>query len=695
MSIPYQYKPLDATRKQFRLINILESSTEAALKCSLGVFSLLDINPRYNDFLNTSGLREATASQILSEWIGEPPMLTLPPSQMKNRFLWGDFAALSYVWGDPRDTTTIELNGEETLITKNLAAALHCLRETGRFIGSYHLWVDALAINQFDDLERSQQVAVMRDYYTMAWSVIGFLGPAQDECHKALGLVRSLADIAGSEDTCEDLRTTIVRTKKHPHVPGSWLALNRLALRPYWIRLWIMQELALGGPRAILYCGSEAILWHTFCRALGVLSGFLWIARVEATKYDCRLLSDEARPRGAQYVLDHIFKDIWMLSHIEENQLQPPKLSRLMEMATSTFCSDPRDKVYGMLGVMDREVAKAIEPDYTRSAAEACIRVAEACIVAHKSVEILRDANLWGPSGAPTWVPDFTWTGRRRDSRPDDTGQPDDATHRSNKAWLERRSYHADRGLEFTPPVRSGRNLLCTAVLFDTIDGLGLGTTLEPDENQNTLVQTQGSHSAYGDFDSTARRLHTTLYAGRRRFHGEGTPALLHLPLTQQQAERQFARLGWIFFEEELVWYERWTNWYEGNAKLRIGGWELGHFFSGPVPRGADEEEYQSAYTGWVRTSQAGIRRLFITAAGRLGWVSCARGVKPSEGVEAQRGDVLAVFPGCSTPILLRPHHTGDHYLVFGEIYVEGMMDGEVQVLLAGNMATLQQVCLE
>ncbi|KAK3625588.1 hypothetical protein LTR56_020308 [Elasticomyces elasticus] len=658
MVMPYQYKPLEPTKKQFRLINILKSSTEAALKCSLEVFSLLDLNPEYKTFLTTNGLTEATSSQQLSEWISTSQIPTFPPYEIKNRFLWGDFAALSYVWGDPRETTTIEVNSVQTQITKSLAAALHCLRETCRFAGSYHLWVDALAINQLDDLERSQQVAVMRDYYTMAWSVIGFLGPAQDECHKALGLVRSLADIAGSEDTCEDLRTTIVRTKKHPHMPGSWLALNRLALRPYWIRLWIMQELALGGPRAILYYGSEAILWHTFCRGLGVLSGFLWIARVEATKYDCRLLPDEARPRGAQYVLDHIFKDIWMLSHIEENQSQSPKLSRLMEMATSTLCSDPRDKVYGMLGVMDREVAKAIEPDYTRSAAEACTRVAEACIVAHKSVEILRDANLWGPSGAPTWVPDFTWTGRRRDSRPDDTGQPDDASPRSNKAWLERRSYRADSGLEFTPPVRSGRKLLCTAVLFDAIDGLGLGTTLEPDENQNTLVQTQG-------------------------------------PLTQQEAERQFARLGWVFFEEELVWYERWTDWYGGNAKLRIGGWELERFFSGSVPHGADEEEYKSAYTGWVRTSQAGIRRLFTTAAGRLGWVSCARGIKPGEGVEAQRGDVLAVFPGCSTPILLRPHHTGDHYLVFGEIYVEGMMDGELRVLLAGNMASLQQVCLE
>jgi len=36
------------------------------------------------------------------------------------RFVWGDYSALSYVWGSPDDTRTILLNGKEVMIRANL-----------------------------------------------------------------------------------------------------------------------------------------------------------------------------------------------------------------------------------------------------------------------------------------------------------------------------------------------------------------------------------------------------------------------------------------------------------------------------------------------------------------------------------------------------------------------------------------------
>jgi hypothetical protein len=43
--------------------------------------------------------------------------------------------------------------------------------------------------------------------------------------------------------------------------------------------------------------------------------------------------------------------------------------------------------------------------------------------------------------------------------------------------------------------------------------------------------------------------------------------------------------------------------------------------------------------------------------------------------IDAQEGDVVGVLFGCAVPVLLRPE--GDHYLLVGEVFVHGFMNGE------------------
>ena len=57
------------------------------------------------------------------------------------------YEALSYMWGDLNDTTTINLGDGEITITRSLETALRYLRYEER---SRTLWVDALCINQRD-----------------------------------------------------------------------------------------------------------------------------------------------------------------------------------------------------------------------------------------------------------------------------------------------------------------------------------------------------------------------------------------------------------------------------------------------------------------------------------------------------------------------------------------------------------------
>ena len=99
--------------------------------------------------------------------------------------------------------------------------------------------------------------------------MIGFLGPQHDDSDEALDLIQALSDIHDSQQKCEELRENMMQGH-YSHTPGSWLALKRLTLRPYW-ELWIMQEVALGGARTVLFCASKRISWQTFGRGLNVM----------------------------------------------------------------------------------------------------------------------------------------------------------------------------------------------------------------------------------------------------------------------------------------------------------------------------------------------------------------------------------------------------------------------------------------
>jgi hypothetical protein len=59
-------------------------------------------------------------------------------------------------------------------------------------------------------------------------------------------------------------------------------------------------------------------------------------------------------------------------------------------------------------------------------------------------------------------------------------------------------------------------------------------------------------------------------------------------------------------------------------------------------------------------------RRLFVTKDGYMGTAPMG----------AQQGDRICVLLGCNVPLLIRPE--GDDFLIIGDTYIYGMMNGEV-----------------
>jgi len=99
------------------------------------------------------------------------------------------FAALSYVWGgysSPKpDVLRIRLdNGVRVKIdiTSNCKDALLALRER---YGAICIWIDAICINQVDQVEKASQLMLMGDIYTWAEMVYVWLGPETDASRRA------------------------------------------------------------------------------------------------------------------------------------------------------------------------------------------------------------------------------------------------------------------------------------------------------------------------------------------------------------------------------------------------------------------------------------------------------------------------------------------------------------------------------
>ncbi|KAF6805442.1 heterokaryon incompatibility protein [Colletotrichum sojae] len=165
------------------------------------------------------------------------------------------YNALSYTWADDSGNTDrcrplfVGPFWDALSITRNCEQALRSVRRrTGKPLD---IWVDSVCINQADADERSCQVALMTEIYSRATEVMVYLGPAKDNSALALaastrsllqrGCVHAPSSSTGICEACSE-------------------AIRLLLQRPYFHRLWVVQEFVLS-KQVSIYCGtSYAIL---------------------------------------------------------------------------------------------------------------------------------------------------------------------------------------------------------------------------------------------------------------------------------------------------------------------------------------------------------------------------------------------------------------------------------------------------
>ncbi|KAF2200987.1 HET-domain-containing protein, partial [Delitschia confertaspora ATCC 74209] len=139
------------------------------------------------------------------------------------------YTALSYTWGDATRTRQVILEGKIFEIRQNLWQFLYQARKHSWY---KLLWIDAICIDQDDAEERKHQVALMGSIYSEAEQVAIWLGPAAWNSDVAVHY------LSGSEKTyAKSVSTRSMGTKE-----GIVNAILDICERPYWRRLWIVQE---------------------------------------------------------------------------------------------------------------------------------------------------------------------------------------------------------------------------------------------------------------------------------------------------------------------------------------------------------------------------------------------------------------------------------------------------------------------
>ncbi|TGO37302.1 hypothetical protein BHYA_0100g00020 [Botrytis hyacinthi] len=306
------------------------------------------------------------------------------------------YEALSYVWGDASIRQTITFNDTSFSVTENLAIALHHLRLP---LEPRRLWVDAICINQSDIKERNEQVTLMAEIYSLAKPVLVWLGETFEGCEEAFDLMSKIS-IASEDEIMEEESQTM------------FSFYMELVKKEWFTRLWTIQELALADQEPLVGCGSTWTTWSVLSK--------VWqkVAMVEFTKMGMIMMkrgeenentNKTAVPQGVRTSTIKI--DLLNNLRRAVTDKKGEDLRDLLLNTVTSKATEPKDRIYGLLGMMGSSDRKTITVDYSRSLGT--IYADAISHIFHKGIGpfFLAGLELAGPyppfqySSFPSWVP--------------------------------------------------------------------------------------------------------------------------------------------------------------------------------------------------------------------------------------------------------------------------------------------------
>ncbi|TVY25852.1 Heterokaryon incompatibility protein 6,OR allele [Lachnellula hyalina] len=614
----FVYRSLTPNKRRIRLIQVLPEVYRPSSKQSF--------NSPLNDII-TNSLVCCTIAHVS---LDDPP----------------PYNALSYNWGDQTRRSEILLDGARISVTANLETALRHLRLQDKPLT---LWIDALCIDQEDDVEKSEQIDQMRQIYARAFSVTIWLGPAADDSDVAMRWIQRYGGQAlelgiGSRPelqlrhllkTVDSPRAAPIDEKTLEFVADLKIqlsqngaeqlkrikALDLLFRRPYWSRVWVVQEL-ISASEAHFICGLEKVAEEACHHALRLLRNY---RRYQILRFGQNKSPQD--PLWTSLVSLDTHDPIALLKF--RRAASPFPLVYLLRSLRKFGATDPRDKVFALLGIASDAKALGLHCDYKKSCEDVYCEVARA-LIQNGHYDILSLGNLSkGSVGLPSWSPDWSIKSLRRP--------------------LQERSL--DRSA-----------LPLTAILEPPFSASGTHRALELSVGSEGV----GRMPLFlqGAVLSTVGQLGTVWGA-------EGVGVWLHdldrlcsVAKDDTTEGRQKSVWRTAVADQEIR---------QGKTKPRFSKEKLSS-----VHEALKDKDLRLTRVQTLIESGLGdyYEQLQVVAAGRrpLSISSGYYGIGPHE---TREGDVFVIFLGAQVPYILRRCNKGNNYRLVGEAYVHGIMDGE------------------
>ncbi|GAB1314452.1 Heterokaryon incompatibility protein 6, OR allele [Madurella fahalii] len=419
-SLPrYTYSPLKKETREIRLIKLLPGISDQPLYVNLTAAPLPPPQPETSRRLTLGALRstlpdgweahETLEGRYVFHCSQSEEVVWKHPDPAFDSALYDVeleidgqkclpcYEALSYVWGKPDKSHHVIVVDEnarsptQLQITTNLYLALMHLRVSDR---TRTLWVDAVCINQEDLTERSEQVQRMAAIYAQAYRVVVWLGEEADDSKLALDRLKYIGEQGIVTKSNFGYRSPeaqepewYLATCDIPYPSRVWNAVFHLLGRSCFERLWIFQEIQLANSRSVLQCGFDEIPWPMFRSAVLCL------------KEKNQVFTPDITP---------LLRQVFPLCLEWRDESFPLMLNAILQRK----CTDEKDFVYALLGLVPSKFAALIVPDYRLS----CGEIYKGVFLKHLKytgrLELLAFGGRGGELGAPTWTPN--WLAKRQ-----------------------------------------------------------------------------------------------------------------------------------------------------------------------------------------------------------------------------------------------------------------------------------------
>ncbi|KAF2651167.1 hypothetical protein K491DRAFT_103691 [Lophiostoma macrostomum CBS 122681] len=374
------------------------------------------------------------------------------------------YDALSYAWGDPSDKTSIAVNGFQLFVPSNLSELLRMLRKPDN---TTELWADAICINQKGVEEKNYQVSIMGEIFRRcdtAYIWLGFPCSSRqvdrntDNAESPFALISHFAyDKHLYELPCFEVDATTKKVTFHHDAAftSMWDSFVDIFQKPWWSRFWCIQESLLPSS-AIVMLGPWTTPWSTIKLCEKDSLRHIW---------GCCGISASLMPPEYTWFVDAM---------VANSQVDPRHVPnhcydacRNMDQLVRTFrykdCQNPRDKIYGISGLLNHSRYPRLLLDYSLPIANVYTNAMEAMLCdGSGDLRCLTGTGFNSQAyNLPSWVRNFQ-------ARPH-IAAINSETHRDKVYAL----YNASSSAKSSPILKDEIHLVLNGVWIDNVRKVG------------------------------------------------------------------------------------------------------------------------------------------------------------------------------------------------------------------------------